>query len=161
MRVVGIDSSTVSTAISYFVDGEYKSYTLHQPDKKLYKTKWDRLDPMIKEIYEQLDTFQPEVVFQEDAWSGKDPDTMKCLSNCLGAVRGWCLQHNVEYVKIMPSSWRAKLGLNGGKLKRDELKILTKEYVESKYNISIPIDDVSDCIAICLAGHIIKGLPHT
>ena len=54
----------------------------------------------------------------------------------------------------MPSQWRKVLGLNQYEADRKQLKQKTIEYIENRYKIEIPQDDVSDSIAIGLAGKI-------
>ncbi len=158
MKLVGLDSSTFCTALSFWEDGKYLEYSILDLHKsKNYKTKWDRIDPMISHILNKLNEFQPDIVYQEDSWAGKDMDTLKALTNILGAVRGWCLVNNKTYYKVMPTSWRATLKLNKSKAKREELKQITKDYIESKYGFECPTDDVSDAIAIGEHGIIKEG----
>lgn len=55
----------------------------------------------------------------------------------------------IEYQFILPSSWRAKLGIRQGRgIKRDEQKLKDIEYVKNKYNCQVN-DDIAD--AICIA----------
>lgn len=151
-RLCGIDSSTSATSISLFVDGKFVDYKLIEIDKKQFPTQWDRLNPMIKEIGKSIESFQPTIIYQEDSWKGKNVDTCKCLSTILGAVRYWAITNNCEYYRLMPSQWRAKLNLQKYEAERPELKNITMEFIKDKYGIEVPTDDVSDSIAIGLAG---------
>lgn len=151
-KICGIDSSTSATSISLFEGNCFIDYELILGDKKKYPNKWDRLNPMIEDIFIKLDIFKPDIVFQEDDYKGNNIDNLKALTHILGAVRGWCIVNNANYYTLMPSEWRAKLGLNKYSAERNELKQMTKDYIENRYNIVVPQDDISDSIAIALAG---------
>ena len=149
--LLGIDSSTSITGISVFVDGKFKTYELVVTSKK-GTTQWERLNPMMKGVAKVLNKYRPNIVYQEQSWKGQNVDTLKCLTNIMGGVRFWCLEHDCKYEVILPSQWRAVLGLNKFKAERDELKDMAKQYIKNKYNLDVPTDDVSDCICIALAG---------
>lgn len=151
VTLLGIDSSTSNTGISIFVDGKYKTYKLISFSTH-GTTQWERLDPMMKGIGEVLNKYKPDIVYQEQSWKGMNVDVLKCLTNIMGGVRFWCLENNCDYHVIMPSQWRAELGLNKFKAERDELKTMAKEYIKERYKLDVPTDDVSDCICIGLAG---------
>lgn len=157
MKLCGIDSSTSNTSIALFENGIFKDYTLISMDKKKYPTKWDRLNPMLKEIGEVLDKYKPDIIYQEDSYKGNNIDNLKVLTNILGGVRFWALTHNAEYYKLLPSQWRKVLNLNQYEADREILKQKTIEYIRNKYKIDIPTDDVSDSIAIGAAGIIFYG----
>lgn len=152
MTLCGIDSSTSNTSIALFENGEYKDYTLISMDKKQYPTKWDRLNPMLVEISKVLEKYKPDVIYQEDSYKGNNIDNLKVLTNILGGVRFWALTHNAEYYKLLPSQWRKVLKLNEYEADRTILKQKTIEYIQGKYHIDVPTDDVSDSIAIGAAG---------
>lgn len=153
-RLVGIDSSTTATSISLFINGKYKDYTLIKIDKNEYPTKWDRLDPMLKEIGNVLDRYKPDIIYQENSYKGNNVDNLKALTNILGGVRFWAIMNESEYYQLMPSQWRKVLSLNEYEADRKVLKQKTIEYIEKKFKIKVPQDDVSDSIAIGLAGTI-------
>lgn len=148
----GIDSSTSATSISCFIDGKLVDYKLIQINKKEYPTAWERLNPMLYEIIDVLNKYKPNIIYQEDSWKGRNVDTLKVLTNILGGVRMWALEHNCEYYRLMPSQWRAVLKLNEYEAQRPDLKNITYEYIKEKYNIEPETDDVSDSIAVGLAG---------
>lgn len=157
IRLCGIDSSTSNTGLSLFVDGKLVSYKLITLDKK-DTTKWERLNPMMKEIGEILNEWKPSIIYQEQSWKGRNVDTLKCLTNIMGGVRFWSLMNGSEYYVLLPSQWRSKLDLNKYMAEREELKDNAKQYIKEKYNIEVPTDDVSDAICIGLAGNLIYGI---
>lgn len=157
MRICGIDSSTTATSISLFVNGQFQDYSLIVGDKKKYPTKWDRIDPMLKNIGEVLDKYNPDIVYQENSYKGNNVDNLKALTNILGGVRFWCVERDKEYHQLMPAQWRAVLKLNKYEAERPELKNIAMEFVREKYGIEVPTDDVSDAICIGLCGLILKG----
>ena len=150
-RLCGIDSSTSNTGLSLFVNGKLVGYKLISLDKK-DTTQWDRLNPMLKQIGEVLSEWKPNIIYQEQSWKGRNIDTLKCLTNIMGGVRFWALMNNCEYYVLLPSQWRARLGLNKYEAERPELKNAAMQFVKDKYDIDVPTDDISDCICLGLAG---------
>ena len=154
----GIDASTSATSISFFEDGIFKDYKLIQINKKEKPTQWDRLNPMIKNILDVLELYQPNIIYQEDSWKGKNIDTLKCLTNIIGSVRGWAIKNDCEFYTLTPAAWRSKVGIQKYEAERSDLKNAGIQFVKEKYNIDVPTDDVSDSILVGLAGLKTYGL---
>lgn len=150
MILCGIDSSTNYTALSYFQDGEFKKYELIDLHKE--RDAQARLKQMILKIYDVLNEWNPDVIYQECTWVSRNPKTVLTLTSLIGAVQGWAFSHDCEWNKIFPSEWRASLGLNEHGKDRFDLKMFAKEYIKTEYGIEVPTDDVSDAICIGLAG---------
>lgn len=150
MILCGIDSSTTYTAISYFRDGQYEKYELIDLHKE--KDPEKRSQDMILAIYEVLDRWKPDIIYQEYTWMARNPKTAITLTGIVGAVWGWALLHDCKWSTIHPSVWRANLGLNEYGKKRSDLKQSAKEFIKTKYGIDVPRDDVSDAICIGIVG---------
>ena len=153
VKLCGIDSSSNRTAISYFEDDKLVEYKVI--DLKKIKDKNERIDEMLLNISAHLNMWKPNYVYQEDTWTGGNPETANILTTILGGVRFWCVTNNSIYHKIKPSVWRAQFGLNQYKAKREELKEKSIDYVEKKYGICVS-DDEADAILIGLCGTLIK-----
>ena len=145
-KFVSCDTSTNNSALTLFVNGQYKEHVLINKSK--IKDTFFRMNEMIKDIYKQLDKWKPNTVWIEHPQGhGSNVDMVGKLCEVLGAVRAWCLSHNCEYNEISPSQWRKYAGIQQGKLKRAELKQASIDYIKKKLGIDEG-DDVADSIAL-------------
>ena len=146
IRFVSCDTSTNNSALTLFVDGEYKEHRLINKSK--IKDTYLRMNDMIKDIYNLLNEWKPDTLWIEHPQGhGSNVDMVGKLCEILGAVRMWCLIHNCEYNEIAPSVWRKYAGIKQGKLKRAELKQASIDYIYNKLGIDEG-DDVADSIAL-------------
>lgn len=146
IRFVSCDTSTNNSALTLFVDGEYKEHRLINKSK--IKDTYLRMNDMIKDIYNLLNEWKPDTLWIEHPQGhGSNVDMVGKLCEILGAVRMWCLIHNCEYNEIAPSVWRKYAGIKQGKLKRVELKQASIDYIYNKLGIDEG-DDVADSIAL-------------
>lgn len=143
MKVVGIDSSTKSTGLSYFKDGNLVFHTLI--DRKHIKDADERIDEMIEALDLELKAIDPDSVFVEAQWMSRNPDTMKKLAYIVGAIRHMCLEMNSGFNSALPSQWRKDIGIKGKN--RQEDKDLAVKYVSEKYGLEVN-DDVAEGICI-------------
>jgi Holliday junction resolvasome RuvABC endonuclease subunit len=148
----GIDSSTTRTGISRFINGEYTDCILL--DHKDCKDLEYRTSLMIDSILQQLDQYEPDIIVIEDDWNKNNVQTTKALSEIIGAVHGYSRAHDVDFHKMLPSTWRSYLGFKVGGKKRDELKQMAIDYVSGKYGLKVN-DDVAEscCIAEALINY--------
>lgn len=147
-RLISLDLATKKSGIAFFENKKYKeSYVV---DFEKNKNIDERTELMGKKLISALNYFKPTVVYSEDSFKGQNPKTLKCLSRLHGIVMGWCLEHEVEYHFIMPSSWRKYIPdfPNGRGVGRDEQKKFSIQYVMDIYNITPQTDDQSDAILI-------------
>lgn len=147
-RLISLDLATKKSGIAFFENKKYKeSYVI---DFEKIKNIDERTELMGKKLISALNYFKPTVVYSEDSFKGQNPKTLKCLSRLHGIVMGWCLEHEVEYHFIMPSSWRKYIPdfPNGRGIGRDEQKKFSIQYVMDIYNITPQTDDQSDAILI-------------
>lgn len=147
-RLVSLDLATKKSGIAFFENKKYKeSYVI---DFEKIKDIDERTELMGKKLISALNYFKPTVVYSEDSFKGQNPKTLKCLCRLHGIVMGWCLEHEVEYHFIMPSSWRKYIPdfPNGRGIERDEQKKFSIQYVMDIYNITPKTDDQSDAILI-------------
>lgn len=156
MRLCGIDSSSRFTAISLFINGEYETYRLIDLHK--VQDSDQRIDRMILAIYETLDAYNPEIIYQEFTWVARNPKTALLLTIIVGAVKGWAVSHDCEFKEIAPSAWRKILGLNEYKDNRKELKQKAINYIEETIGLTPETDDVADAVCIGFAGCKIESI---
>ena len=146
IKFVSCDTSTNNSALTLFVNGKYKKHKLISKDK--IKNTFQRMNEMIKEIFDLLNEWKPDILWIEHPQGhGSNVDMVGKLCEILGAVRMWCLIHNCEYNEITPSQWRKYAGIQQGRKKRAELKQASIDYIKEKLGIDEG-DDVADSIAL-------------
>jgi len=145
-KFVSCDTSTNNSALALFIDGEYQEHKLINKSK--IKDTYERINEMVKDIFDLLNKWQPDILWIEHPQGhGSNVDMVGKLCEILGAVRAWCLIHNCEYNEISPSQWRKYAGIQQGKKKRAELKQASIDYIKDKLGIDEG-DDVADSIAL-------------
>ena len=143
IKMMSIDSSTKSSGISIWIDGNLDTtLSLVSNDSKMDT----RLIDMIRQIYHVLDIEKPDMIWIEEAVVNRNQQTQRFLIRLQGAIQGWCVQNNCDFNTIRPTQWRKYCSCEF-KGKRDELKKQSVQYVKEKYNIECN-DDVADSICI-------------
>ena len=113
-----------------------------------------RFESMSKGIWALLDIYKPNIIYMEETYNAKNPQTTKFLTRLQGVVYGWCINHGCEFNTIRPASWRKQLHFTQGKgIKREQLKKQSIQYVYNNYELDV-CDDEAD--AICIADAVIK-----
>lgn len=157
MMVMGIDSSSQKTGIALY-DSSLIHYDLI--DLSHIRDYDERFPEMTKRIQDKIMEYRPALVYAEDTWEKlgmfNNTATVKKLSYLIGAIRYLCFQHRIPFNLIYPSEWRKVVGLKTGKMKREELKRLSIDYVARHFNVEVN-DDVADAICIAEAGYIINN----
>ena len=151
--MVSIDSSTRKTGMALYVNGVLKDYGLIDLSKSKEATDV-RIGDMGGKILTSLNIWKPDMVYIETPrGDGRNVELVRKLSEILGIVRGWTIEHGKYYEEIMPSVWRKYCGLEQGKKKRAELKQMSMDYVKATYRADVN-DDVAD--AICLGSAMVN-----
>lgn len=152
-KLMSIDESSVMTGCALFKNGELSDYCVI--NKKGIKDSETRLNEMCKDILKTMKKWKPDSVYIEHPQGGGgNVLTVSLLSEIIGVARGYAVEHNCEFVEIVPSKWRKMLGFKqGGGKKRAELKAMSIEYVKDRYGIDAS-DDLAD--AICIGAAIIN-----
>ena len=146
MIVAGIDGSTTKSGVAIMENGELKFYTLIDLHKE--KDAMKRICKMQLKICELLDQYKLNEVYMEKAFNKSNTDTTMKLANLAGGIMLHCAQNNIEFNHPLPSSWRAKIGLQQGKgVKREVLKDEAIAAVKREYSIDVN-DDVAEAILI-------------
>lgn len=143
MKIVGIDSSTKSTGLSFYKDGELNFYTCLDFSKN--KDVDDRIKQMIGALDFELKRLDPDAVFVEAQWSKQNVQTTIKLAYVVGAIKHICLELGTGCNTTLPSQWRKAIGIKGKN--RQEDKCLAIEYVAQKHHIDVN-DDIAEAICI-------------
>lgn len=150
MKIIALDISTTSTGISIYENEELQNCFAICPVGKLMR---DRFEPMARSLMNVIEREQPDVIGIEDTFMGVDADTNKFLTRLQGGVVGWSLLNNKRYYLFASSTWRSNLGFklyeNGKRIKREDLKNQSIDYVKEKFGIECN-DDEADSVCIGL-----------
>lgn len=151
MKICGIDASTKKTGISLLEDGKLIEYRLldYSREKDLEK----RMKEMCLSISTLLEYFNPNLILCEDVWLSANPNTAKTLARLGGAIYMWAILNNKDFNFLIPSNWRAIVGLKIGKVKREDLKKMAVQKVKADYGLDVT-DDVAEAILIGASGFI-------
>lgn len=151
MKICGIDASTKKTGISLLEDEKLIEYRLldFSREKDLDK----RMQEMCLAINDLLNYYSPNLILCEDVWISSNPNTAKILARLSGAIYMWAILNNTDFCYLIPSSWRAIVGLKTGTTKREKLKKMATQKVKSDYGIDVS-DDVAEAILIGASGFI-------
>ena len=143
MKIVGIDSSTKSSGLSFYKDGELSFHTCLDFSKT--KDTDDRIKQMIGALDFELKRLDPDAVFVEAQWARQNVQTTIKLAYIVGAIKHICLELGSGCNTTLPSQWRKAIGIKGKN--RQEDKNLAIEYVYQKHHIEVN-DDVAEAICI-------------
>lgn len=152
IKLVTIDGSTQKSGVAYFVNGKYQTHKLldYSKDKKMDS----RFESMAKGLWLTLNEFNPDIIYIEETYTARNPQTTKFLTRLQGVVYAWCIKNSCEFHTILPTQWRKVLSFKQSRgTKRDELKKQSIQYIQEKYNLTIT-DDEAD--ALCIADAVIK-----
>lgn len=146
MRLLAFDQSSKKSGWSLVEDGKYvKSGII---DKHTIADIDTRIGEMGIAICQQIKELNPEIVIIEDVQNQSSIATVVHLARLQGFILGWCYVKHIRTEIVKPTEWRKALGFSQGpKVKRQELKEQSLNYVESKYDTILPEDQAE---AVCI-----------
>ena len=152
LRVVSFDQSTRCSGYAVFEDGEYiESGIVDMSKSKLETDK--RSFKMAKELWKIIKKYKPDEIVLENVQQQSNPATMIVLARLAGMIIGYAEAHNVHVHILLPSQWRKALGYSqGAKVKRQELKQQSIDYVKENFGLNLP-EDQCEAIAEGVAAH--------
>lgn len=147
MRVISFDQSTRVSGWSLFENGEYVCSGVVDMSKSKLETD-KRSFEMAKELWKIIKKYNPDCLIIENVQQQSSPSTVIVLARLAGMIIGYAEAHNVHVHILLPSQWRKVLGYSqGAKVKRQELKQQSIDYVKNKYGFDLSEDE---CEAIAL-----------
>ena len=152
MKVISMEQSTRVSGWSYFEDGEYITSGVIDMSKSKLNTD-ERSFEMAKELWKVLKKYKPEHLILEDTQKQNNVKTVIVLARLQGMVIGYAEAHKVHTYILLPSQWRAALHFSQGpKVKREELKRQSLNYVKENFGLEL-IEDEAEAVAIGAAAH--------
>lgn len=157
MKVLSFDQSTKKSGWAIFEDGQYANsgvIDLHLSKEATEK----RSEKMAVEMCKLIERNKPDVVVIEEVAMTSNPQTLKLLARIQGVAIGFCAAHNIPLHILEPTRWRSSLLIRQGpKVKREELKAQSLEFVKEHFGITNCSDDRAEAICINEAAHRIYG----
>ena len=152
MKILSFDQSTRCSGYAYFEDGEYVESGIVDMSKSKLETN-KRSFEMAKELWKIIKKYKPDEIVLENVQQQSNPATMIVLARLAGMVIGYAEAHNVHVHILLPSQWRKALGYSqGAKVKRQELKQQSIDYVKENFGLDLP-EDQCEAIAEGVAAH--------
>lgn len=152
MKVLAFDQSTRCSGYAYFKDNKYiESGIIDMSKSKLETDK--RSFEMAKELWKVIKKYKPDHLFLEGVQQQSGISTVIILARLQGMIIGYAEAHNINAHILLPSQWRKALEYSqGAKVKRQELKQQSIDYVKNNFNLELSEDE---CEAICegIAAH--------
>ena len=148
MKILAFDQSTKVTGWSIFDEGQY--VTSGVIDLHLSKeTTEKRSEKMAVEICKLIEGSKPDIVIIEEVALTSNAQTLKLLARIQGVAIGFCAAHNIPLHILEPTRWRSALNYRQGpKVKREELKQQSKDFVKEHFGFKNFSED--RCEAICI-----------
>ena len=142
--MIALDTSTKDTGYSIWRNAKLSEYASINLEK--VQNAEQRLDMMIRKVYELIDREEPVIVVTELTVVNRNAQAQRTLTLLLGAIKGKCLMNDIFYYSFRPTEWRALVGGKSGK--REALKKWSIDEVNKRFNLEIDNDDISDSILI-------------
>lgn len=152
-KILCCDQSTKLSGFAYFEDGKYIESGVIDMSKSKLETA-ERSFEMAKSIWKLIKNYKPDCVILEDVQLQKNnAKTMIILARLAGEIIGYAYAHNVKVHIVSPAAWRAKLEYRQGpKVKREELKQQSIDYVKEHLGVELP-EDESEACCLGIAAH--------
>lgn len=144
-KLLSLDTSSSCSGWSIFLNGEYSKSGVF--NLKKIKSSDERFKEMCTILLYTLNTEQPDIVGIEMTVVTRNAAVQRLLTMILGVVYGWCVIHNVEFIMLRPTEWRALISSEKKGRKRDELKKWSMDKVKTLFGKDVS-DDEADAILI-------------
>ena len=149
-KLMSIDSSSSSSGVCIWINGEYSHHFLVTTDKGLKGD--EKLNQMISLLFKVIDKEKPDILVTECTVVLRNPQVQRMLTELLGAIRGKCIDNGISYYSLRPTEWRKTVtNVTGSKplgRKREDFKAWSLDVVNNTLNIKTDSDDESDSILI-------------
>lgn len=151
-RVVAFDQSTRASGWSLFEGGEYVDSGLIDMSKSKLETD-ARSFEMAKALWKIIKKYQPDHIILEETQQQSNVKTVIILARLQGMIMGYAEAHGVKVHILQPSKWRSALAYRqGSKVKREELKQQSLDYVKENLGLSLQ-EDRAEAACIGMAAH--------
>lgn len=152
MKILSFDQSTRVSGYCYFENGQYVCSGVVDMSKSKLDTQ-ERSFEMAKVLWEIINKYKPDCLVIEDTQQQNNVKTVITLARLQGMIIGYAEAHGVKVHILLPSQWRAALNYTQGpKVKRQELKQQSIDYVKENFGKELP-EDEAEAVAEGVAAH--------
>lgn len=148
MRVLSLDQASTTSGYAIFEDGKLETYGHFTFDNM---STGEKLVHIRNRILELVDSYNIDYVIFEDIFlsgsMGNNINTHKVLAEVFGVVDETLTEMNVQHDAVLPSVWRAPLGLGTKGKTRPQQKKAAQEFVLQTFNAKCTQDEAD---AICI-----------
>jgi Holliday junction resolvasome RuvABC endonuclease subunit len=150
MRILAFDQSSKLSGWCVSEDGVYIDSGVIDKHKITNSDK--RIAEMGLEIYKKIAEVKPDLVIVENIQNQSNTATVILLARLQGMILGYCAAHKIRAEILGPSQWRSVLQYRQGpKVKREELKQQSIDFVKEKFGFENFSEDRCEAIAINVA----------
>ena len=150
MRILSFDQSSKLSGWSVFDDGEYVDSGVIDKHKITNSDK--RIAEMGLAIYQKVQEVKPDLCVIENIQNQSNTATVILLARLQGMILGYCAAHKIRTEILGPSQWRSELNYRQGpKVKREELKQQSIDYVKEHLGFTDFTEDQSEACCIGIA----------
>ena len=150
IKMISLDTSTSCTGVCIWSNGKYISSNIIETDKKIKGD--EKLNQMIDLIYSLLKNEHPNIIVIEQVAVTRNAVSTRMLQELTGSIRGFCIEHNIDYISLRPGEWRKavvdKYHQKPLGRKREDQKVWSLDIVNNKMDIRTESDDEADAICI-------------
>lgn len=149
MVILAFDQSTNVTGYCLTKDGQYIESGVI--DKHKNKDTDARIAEMGLSICKKIKEYKPDLCVIEDIQQQSNTRTVIYLARLQGAILLYCASKGISIKILHPSEWRRVLSYSqGAKVKREELKQQSLNYIKEHFGFEKP-EDESEAICINVA----------
>lgn len=144
-KMIAVDSSLTCSGVAIYVNGKLKnSFTI---DSKTDNDNNDKLIVMLDRLFGMFSKEHPGTIVVEQEDVSRNAKTNRQLNMLIGAILGYCILNDIEFVQLKPSVWRSLISSEKKGRKRVELKQWSINTVKNMYNKTVD-DNEADAILI-------------
>lgn len=152
MKILSFDQSTNLTGFSLFNDNEYVNSGVI--DKHTMKDADKRIAEMGLAICRKIKEYHPDLVVMEGIQNQSNTKTVVYLARLQGCIILYCASKGIELKILSPTEWRRVLEYTQGpKVKREQLKQQSRDYVKKHLGLSVESEDENESICIGVAAN--------
>ena len=152
MRIMSMDQSTKKSGWAIFDESQYVCSGVVDKTKSELDT-YERSFDMAKDLWKIIAKYKPERLVIEDVQNQQNTNTVIVLSRLQGMIIGYAEAHGIQTYILLPSQWRKALSYHQGpKVKREELKQQSLDYVKEHFGLDV-CEDQAEAICINYAAH--------
>lgn len=149
-KIISLDASTSCSGYSIYQNNKFIQSGIIETNKKIKGD--EKLNQMIDLIHSLLKYEKPSIIVCEKIVVTRNALSTRMLQELTGAIRGFCIEHNIDYVSLAPASWRSiivkEMMQKPNGRKREDQKAWALDIINNKLGIETVSTDEAEAILI-------------